>query len=282
MDSNKCLCGILFSLIMCYDNFKIFYALEEYDMRLNNLAAKILIGIMILTALSVAPVQPLIVKAKTINVVSVSISVGEKQKLDFHEKDNIKKWISKDKSIAKVNKKGVVTGIKPGETTIIAKGKNNKYTWSVTVKDGSAEVSLDELAKALPDQGKYISGNVMDLEGYLNACGANSVSTGYEMDPTKTEMVKASFGDWKLDITTTAYEQGMTYIFISKGSEKSVNGMSVEAGRYTVNLSSGQTWDVSSNQMTDILPKLLGYIKAYPTGEMPNGYEELHLIAITQ
>ena len=97
-------------------------------MRLNNLAAKILIGIMILTALSVAPVQPLIVKAKTINVVSVSISVGEKQKLDFHEKDNIKKWISKDKSIAKVNKKGVVTGIKPGETTIIAKGKNNKYT----------------------------------------------------------------------------------------------------------------------------------------------------------
>lgn len=52
-------------------------------------------------------------------------------------------WSVKNKKVAKVNKKGVVSGLKKGKTQIIAKYKGKKYKCTVTVK--SAKISYKKL-----------------------------------------------------------------------------------------------------------------------------------------
>lgn len=73
-----------------------------------------------------------------------TITIGEQKRIKLYTgKKAIKnkhiKWSSKNKKIAKVSKKGVVTGVAEGSTKIIAKYKGKKYKLSVTVQKKAEE-----------------------------------------------------------------------------------------------------------------------------------------------
>ena len=69
-----------------------------------------------------------------LNKKKITIRVGQTYKLKLKKKGKKKvKWISKNKKIATVSKKGKVKGKKPGKTKIIAKRGKKKYTCKVTV-----------------------------------------------------------------------------------------------------------------------------------------------------
>lgn len=85
--------------------------------------------------------QPIKTKKKTskasirLNQTALTIYVGDKVKLKatVKGKDKKIKWRSSNKSVAKVNKKGKVTGVSPGQVKITAKAGNKKATCIVNV-----------------------------------------------------------------------------------------------------------------------------------------------------
>lgn len=95
-----------------------------------------------------ASVTPLGKTKSTKNVIKISKT---KKKLDVGDSFTIRlkknkkilsvKWKSTKKSVAKVNKKGVVKALKAGKTTIYAKYKGTKYKCVVTVKTPSKDTS---------------------------------------------------------------------------------------------------------------------------------------------
>lgn len=74
------------------------------------------------------PVKPAKLSKKTLK-----LKVGQKKKLVLRHADGKVTWKSKDSSIAKVGRKGVVRAKKSGKTTIIAKFAGKKYKCKVTV-----------------------------------------------------------------------------------------------------------------------------------------------------
>ena len=68
------------------------------------------------------PVKPAKLSKKTLK-----LKVGQKKKLVLRHADGKVTWKSKDSSIAKVGRKGVVRAKKSGKTTIIAKFAGKKY-----------------------------------------------------------------------------------------------------------------------------------------------------------
>lgn len=65
-----------------------------------------------------------------------AIHTHQTKKLYLKNKSEVKsvKWNSSNKKIAKVSKQGVITGLKPGKTTITAKVKTTKYQIAIKVK----------------------------------------------------------------------------------------------------------------------------------------------------
>ena len=70
-----------------------------------------------------------------INETKVSIYIGGTYNLEIYGTSKKVTWSSTDKSIVKVNKKGVITGVSNGKATIKAKIGKNTYSCTVTVKD---------------------------------------------------------------------------------------------------------------------------------------------------
>ena len=70
-----------------------------------------------------------------LNKKSITVKVGKTYKLKLKGTKKSAKWSSANKAIAKVSKKGVVTGVKAGKTKITAKLGKKKYTCKVTVQD---------------------------------------------------------------------------------------------------------------------------------------------------
>ncbi len=100
-------------------------------------------GLSAMLVIGMIPYQPAEAKAKkaAVKPAKVTISVGQKKKLKLKRKPAGAKitWKSTNKKVAKVNKKGVVKGKKPGKATIKIKIKPKKgkaYTLKsrVTVK----------------------------------------------------------------------------------------------------------------------------------------------------
>lgn len=70
-----------------------------------------------------------------LNKTKLTIDKGETYQLKVKNTKKKVTWSSKNKSIATVNKKGVVKGRKAGTTTITAKVGKKKYTCKVTVQE---------------------------------------------------------------------------------------------------------------------------------------------------
>lgn len=96
---------------------------------------KRLVSICLILTLIITSVFAGAVFAKSkLNKKSITIKVGQTYKLKLKKKGKKKvKWISKNKKVATVSKKGKVKGKKPGNTVIIAKRGKKKYKCKVTV-----------------------------------------------------------------------------------------------------------------------------------------------------
>jgi uncharacterized protein YjdB len=78
----------------------------------------------------------------TISKVSNSIERGETLKLTASTSNNSAvTWKSSKKSVATIDEYGIVTGVKPGETTITATADKTSVTCKVTVKSPTIKLS---------------------------------------------------------------------------------------------------------------------------------------------
>lgn len=76
-----------------------------------------------------------------INKKTATIYVGESVKLKITGTSKKVTWKSSDSSVAKVSKKGTVTGISAGRATITAKVAQKKYKCKIEVKMATGTVS---------------------------------------------------------------------------------------------------------------------------------------------
>lgn len=93
---------------------------------------KIVVTIMICI---MAMALPLAASAANVNKGNKTVSVGHKIQLKVDGKSKNVKWITSNKKIATVTKKGQVTGKKVGTAKITAKVGKNTYFWKVSVKE---------------------------------------------------------------------------------------------------------------------------------------------------
>ena len=115
------------------------------------------------------PVAP---KEFSLTVSSVLLDIGKTVQLtatvtpEEAAADNVVKWSSEDKSIAKVSETGLVTGVAKGKTTITANCGEKQETCSVTVRSNKPAGAVD-----------------LGLEVYWAAC--NLSDAGFVSSPEK-------------------------------------------------------------------------------------------------
>ncbi len=82
----------------------------------------------------------------TLNSKNVTIERGEQVKLSASTSNHSKvTWKSSKKSVATIDEYGMITGIKPGETTITATANGTSTTCSLKVKSPSLTLSLSKV-----------------------------------------------------------------------------------------------------------------------------------------
>lgn len=82
----------------------------------------------------------------TLNSKNVTIERGEQVKLSASTSNHSKvTWKSSKKSVATIDEYGMITGIKPGETTITATANGTSTTCSLKVKSPSLKLSLSKV-----------------------------------------------------------------------------------------------------------------------------------------
>lgn len=86
------------------------------------------------------------------------------------------KWSSKNKKIAKISKKGVVTGVKKGETKIIAKYKKKKYTAKVQVTAKKSDTGNTNNTNTAEDDGYWKLTGEPQIVGPEESTGSYSKS----------------------------------------------------------------------------------------------------------
>lgn len=116
---------------------------------------------------------------------SVSVKVGEKVSLP---RGGVEKYTMKSKKIAKVSSKGVVTGVKAGETALQVKYGKQKLALKVTVSDAAQ-------AEEGPATGVDLAGQADQVVLVEYTGGSNAELTAYEKDG----------GAWKAVLSSSAY-----------------------------------------------------------------------------
>lgn len=98
---------------------------------------KIISSLLVLLILSTTLIIPNKVQASSawINETKVSVYKGGTYNLEIYGTSKKVTWSSADKTIVKVNKNGVITGVSNGKAIIKAKIGKNTYSCTVTVKD---------------------------------------------------------------------------------------------------------------------------------------------------
>lgn len=96
---------------------------------------KILLPLIVICLFAVVPVKAEAKKKQTI------VEVGKEKQLTVK---NMTKWHSMNKSVAKVDKKGNLTGMKTGSTTVTAKKGKKKYSYNVTAVNFKKMTQMQE------------------------------------------------------------------------------------------------------------------------------------------
>lgn len=133
-----------------------------------------------------------IVSAASINETKFNLAIGAKKKLFISGTSLPVKWVSSNKEIAKVNKKGKVTALAPGLVTIKAKLKNQTLKCRITVT--SPELSTDSIMRLI-GKTQYI--NVLGTDGKVTYLSENNAIATVD-DEGLVKMV--GIGETKIDV----------------------------------------------------------------------------------
>lgn len=126
--------------------------------KMKKTCALVLVGALAaVTALSGMPGEGNAAKKARLKAKVISVAAGSTKKIQIlgKQKKHTYKFVSKDKKIAKVSAKGVVTGVKAGKTKIVVKDeyklkkkKKSKVLGNVTVKVTKTNKSPEQAATA--------------------------------------------------------------------------------------------------------------------------------------
>ena len=121
------------------------------------------------------------VKKTAISATSKTVYVDDTYTLEVNGGTGKTTWASSDKSIAKVNSSGKVTGLKPGKATITAKKNGKTFKCTVTVKwppeDGVTKTKTYKLPKGAQSVSKEIV-----LKGKATVTVTAKVNSGTDYD----------------------------------------------------------------------------------------------------
>ena len=117
----------------------------------------------IVIAISLFAIAPETTQAATMSISETERTITEKEQFRLFINHCTSKvtWNSKDKSVAKVSSKGIVTGVKAGSTTIIAKTGKKTYKCNVQV---ITSMSKELSALASKFSYHYFSGHYVNAE----------------------------------------------------------------------------------------------------------------------
>ena len=152
---------------------------------------------LVILATVMALTVPVNAATMKLNKKKATIYVGQAVTLKVKGKKKKVKWKSTNKKVAKVNKKGKVTGLKAGKSTIIAKVGKKSLKCKVTVKKvakkrltsgqrnalASAKSYLSFTAfskKRLKNQLLYEKYSDQDAQYAVDHCGANWYKQAYK------------------------------------------------------------------------------------------------------
>ena len=201
-------------------------------------------------------------KAPTLNKKSISLQVGEKQKLTVKKNGNkIKKitWSSKNKEVASVNKKGVVKGVAGGKTKVTAK---------VVTKSGTCKLSCKVKVEGSMEENQWITAKDASVEGGVAKLFAtlNKNTDGATLDPVATLAYKLDDKgtSWRvLARQTMVIQNPVTYYVIAEINESmdgSVNLVDVYPSSVTAAAKEGEAASGGWTQCSD--PNLTAEEKA--------------------
>ncbi len=159
------------------------------------------------------PVDSDIKGKKVLNKENVTIKVGEVKKLTGVSK--VIKWSSSDKKIAKVNKKGRVTGMKEGKCIISAETKDKIYNFNVTVKKYSVSVGWG------PERETFTKKEPASFPTF-NSITDNS-TIGDERDFVRIGQINADVTELSNEVEIIPGRQYLVYIYFHNNASSTFN-----------------------------------------------------------
>lgn len=157
-----------------------------------------------------------------LNQTNATICVGGKTTLKVNGTGQAAKWSTSNKKIAKVNAKGVVTGVKKGKAAITAQIGKKKYTCSVVVNQS---YGVSQSAVSIKNQ--------------------SSVTVTFTKDAVVTykiqnaDICSANWGSWdgnEVKLYITPKKVGVTYITCSNGANNETFRVRVKVTNVPVNV----------------------------------------------
>lgn len=191
---------------------------------------------------------------------SMTLVVGKSAYLRVEGTSKKTEWSSKDPSVAEVSKKGRVTAVKSGSTTITATVGGKSYSCDVTVKEGSVSASSKSV---FVDKKRTIAVNIkavrtQELEYSVENSKVASAAfdkKGFTGDVTTLNITGVDDGVTKVRVWAKGYEKSIyTVVSVKVGAgrkpvEITKSGIDISADFVEVNENLSETIEISSKKV---------------------------------
>lgn len=160
--------------------------------------------------------------AVSLNQTNATICAGGKTTLKVNGTTKTVKWSTSDKNIAKVNAKGVVTGVKKGKATITAGIGTKKYSCRVVVNQS---YGASQSAVSIKNQ------------TFVTITFTKDAVVTYKIE--NADICSASWGSWdgnEVKLYITPKKVGVTYITCSNGANSETIRIRVKVTKVPVNV----------------------------------------------
>lgn len=175
----------------------------------KRLSLLLLAFIVLVAAVWVPDAEEVSATSVKLNKTKVSIDVGATVKLKLKGAAGTIKWASDNKKIAKVSKKGVVTGVSNGTANITATFFGKKYTCAVTVTKIKLNYSKYELKEGESFELKFkgsISAKYRVVNENIAKVSAKGVVTGITIGDTVVYVKDPSGKEYKCKVSVVYNE----------------------------------------------------------------------------
>ena len=180
-----------------------------------------------------------------LNKSSVSIVKGYSVLLEVMGTNKKIKWSSADTSVAEVSKRGRVTGVEVGTTTVSASFGDRVLKCSVTVKAGSISANANSISIDVKKEAtvsvKAVGIHELAVKSSDSSVAKASLSGKFDGDVTSVTVQGVADGSAKIKIYAKGYEKSIyRYINVKVGKGKptekvTMDGVTVSADSVEVN-----------------------------------------------